>query len=176
MVWVKNLKVSIKSIFDPRQTFRSSVRLAPLSFGSRSATPCSSIRILQLVDWTCLQRAIFVGTRRNWCPHLPEAINSWYDVFCSCTTILLPSEYNKQRWSRRRGGKLARCPQRLMGNYFRQIYACSHAELWMTVFDPHGQGRRQLFLLFPGYLGSMKIGGWAEEERAAGIVKRRLDD
>lgn len=122
----------------PVDTFSHSVYLMSLNFSSRSTPPQSPIRTLQLVDWTCLQWAICLGTRWNRCPHLPEAINSKYDSFCSCTAVLLPAEYNKVelRWSWRGGGKPASGPQRVMGNYFRQIYTGSHAEWWPTVSDP----------------------------------------
>lgn len=39
-------------------------------------------------------------------------------------------------------------PQRVMGNYFRQIYTGSHAEWWTTVFDPHGQAGEGLVAFF----------------------------
>lgn len=163
----------------PLQTFSRSVRLMSLCLSSRSTPPPSPIRTLQLVDWTCLQWAICLSTRWNWCPHLPEAINWKYDSLRSCAAILLPAEYNKAelRWSWRGGGKPAHGPQRVMGNYFRQIYTGSHAEWWTTVFDPHRQGKQaEVF----SRLGStwMEASGWRRERRgrAAGGVKGRLAD
>lgn len=69
-----------------------------------------------------------------------------------------------------------------MGNYFRQIYTCSHAEWWTTVFDPCRQGKLQSFFcfFFLAALGQLRLEGEMErrgvEGRATGGVKRRLGD
>lgn len=155
------------NLLSPLQTFSRWVCLVSLCLISRSTPPRSPIRTLQLVDWTCLQRAICLSTRWNWCPHLPEAINSKYDSLRSCATILLPAEYNKAelRRSWRGGGKPACGPKRVMGNYFRQIYTGSHAEWWTTVFDPQRQGKQQRF---SAALGQLEWGRWGAEQKGAG--------
>lgn len=161
-----------------------------LSPGSRSTPPHSPIRTSQLVDWTFLQRAICLGTLWNWCPHLPEAINSKYDFARSCTTTLLPSEWKKVELRRgwRGGGKRAPGPWRMMGNYFRQIYTCSHAECWVTVFNPRGHRKQKSSSLFfwrgevaiSGQLrtqggkrgeGSWGEGSWWREEKVRWLIR-----
>lgn len=134
--------------------------LCPSTTALGQHPPQSPISTLQLVDWTCLQWAICLGTWWNWCPHLPEAINSKYDCLRSCTTILLPAEYNKVElcWRWRGGGKPAHGPQRVMGNYFRQIYTGSHAEWWTTVFDPRRQEKQQRFSLPPWVNSNWRMG------------------
>lgn len=154
-----------------------SVCLVSLNLGSRSTPPRSPIRTLQLVDWTCLQWAICLGTRWNWCPHLPEAINSKYGSLRSCTAILLPAEYNKVelRWSWRGGGKPARGPQTVMGIYFHQIYTGSHAEWWATglSFDPRRQGKQRRIFFRPPRVtsdGRVKGGGRRREGKVRWLI------
>ena len=66
------------------------------------------------------------------------------------------------------GGKPAHGPQRVMGNYFHQIYTGSHAEWWTTVFDPRSKGDAAVVFRSP------ETGGW--RRRAVGGVKGRLGD
>lgn len=149
------------------QTFRCWICLLSLNLDCRLRPPTRAIRTLQLVDWTCLQWAICLCTRWNRCPHLPEAINSKYDSPHSCSAILLPAENNKVElcWSWRGGGKPAYGPQRVMGNYFRQIYTGSHAEWWTTVFDPGRQRKgRGGFSAAAGQPGCRKRGWWSGKE------------
>lgn len=67
---------------EPVLVCRAFCRLVGFTSFSRSTPPQRPIRTLQLVDWTCLWWAICLSTRWNWCPHLPEAINSKYSSTC----------------------------------------------------------------------------------------------
>lgn len=62
-------------------------------------------------------------------------------------------------------------PQRVMGNYFRQIYTGSHAKLWTTVFDPCRQGKQQTF---SSALGQLRweggLVGWREKREGGQLV------
>lgn len=132
-----------------------------LNFGSRSS-PHQNFTISCIR--TCLQRAICLGAGT-------DVLTCQRQL--TLNTTQLPSQQSIIRLNYvevEEGREACSWPQRVMGNYFRQIYTSSHAEWWTTVCDPRRLGTQARFFSAP----------WVDSDGrglgGAGGAKGRLGD